>query len=81
MPTPPANVFQRATTWAVMLDGSSISREDMDNFEKAVWTGMAAIFVGLAGAFLKSAWDDAEKQAEEAANPHIRWTDGTRWEK
>lgn len=45
---------------------------------KAVILALVAVPVGL---FLKSAWDDAEKQAEEAANPRVRWTDAARWEK
>jgi hypothetical protein len=78
---PTADGFQHAVTWTAMLDGSSIDGEEMDNLEKAVWTGMAALFVGLAGAFFKSAWDDAKEQAEEAANPRVRWTDAARWDK
>lgn len=39
----------------------------------------AVIALGI-GAFLKSAWDDAQKQAEETANPPYRWTDKNRWE-
>lgn len=45
---------------------------------KAVMLALLAVPVGL---FLKGAWDDAKEQAEEAANPHVRWTDAARWEK
>ena len=38
---------------------------------------MVAVPVGM---FLKSVWDDAKEQAEEAANPHVRWFDKNRWE-
>jgi hypothetical protein len=64
-----------------MLDGSSIDGEDMENFEKAVWTGMGVLVAMALGGFFKNAWDDAKKQAEEAANPRVRWTDAARWEK
>lgn len=55
--------------------------EDMENFDKAVWTGMAAVAAVLVGSFFKEAWNDAQKQAKEAANPRVRWTDAARWEK
>lgn len=55
--------------------------EDMDNFEKVAWTGVAALFALAARSFFKSAWNDAKAQAEEAANPRTRWTDAARWEK
>lgn len=44
---------------------------------KALVVALAAVPVGM---FLKGAWDDAKKQAEEAANPPYRWTDKNRWE-
>jgi len=55
--------------------------EDMENFDKVAWTGMAAVAAVLVGSFFKEAWNDAQKQAEEAANPRVRWTDAGRWEK
>lgn len=48
--------------------------------EKKVWVVCAAIGVGMLGLFLKSTWNEAKKQAEEAANPPFRWTDKNRWE-
>ena len=53
----------------------------MENFDKVAWTGMAAVAAVLVGSFFKEAWNDAQKQAEEAANPRVRWTDAGRWEK
>lgn len=52
----------------------------MEKEEKTVLAVFVAIGVGLVGIFLKSAWNDAKKQAEEAANPPFRWTDKNRWE-
>jgi hypothetical protein len=49
-----------------------------DKTFKAVMIALVAVPVSL---FLKSAWDDAKAQAEEAANPRVRWTDAARWEK
>lgn len=53
----------------------------MENFDKAVWTGMGVLVAVALGGFFKNAWDDAKAQAEEAANPRVRWTDAARWEK
>jgi hypothetical protein len=39
------------------------------------------IVFGSMGVFFKGAWDDAQQQVEEAADPHVRWTDAARWEK
>lgn len=44
-------------------------------------TVMGALVTALVASFLKNAWDDAQKQAYEAANPRVRWTDAARWEK
>lgn len=49
-----------------------------DKTLKAVMLALLAVPVGL---FLKSAWGDAKEQAEEAANPHVRWFDENRWDK
>ncbi|CAH0136401.1 hypothetical protein SRABI26_00358 [Arthrobacter sp. Bi26] len=54
--------------------------EEMDNVEKTTWAVLGAILVGSIGLFFKDAWDDAQEQAEEAANPRVRWTDKNRWE-
>lgn len=52
----------------------------MEKEEKTVLAVFAVIGVGLVTIFLKSAWNDAKKEAEEAANPPFRWTDKNRWE-
>lgn len=41
---------------------------------------MVALVVGAVGVFLKGAWDDAQEQIQEAANPPYRWSDKNRWE-
>ena len=48
--------------------------------DKTVKALMVALFAVPVGIFLKSAWDEAKKQAAEAANPRPRWTDKNRWE-
>lgn len=45
---------------------------------KALMLALVAVPVAL---FLKGAWGDAKEQAEEAANPHVRWFDENRWDK
>jgi hypothetical protein len=64
-----------------MLDGSSIDEGSMENSDKVALTGLAAVVAVVVGSFIKGAWGDVQKQAEEAANPHVRWTDAARWEK
>lgn len=48
--------------------------------DKTLKVLLVAFAVGTVGVFLKSAWNDAKEQAEEAANPPYRWTDKNRWE-
>jgi hypothetical protein len=51
---------------------------DMGNW---VFKGLVGIVAALVvGPFLKGAWDNAQKEAEEAAHPPFRWTDKNRWE-
>ena len=64
-----------------MLDGSPIDGGRMELSGKAAMTVMGALVTALVASFLKNAWDDAQKQAYEAANPRVRWTDAARWEK
>ena len=52
----------------------------MDKGNKTIVAVLAAVGFGVVGHFLKSAWNDAKKQAEEDANPPFRWTDKNRWE-
>lgn len=52
----------------------------MEKEEKTVLAVGVAFGAVLVTIFLKSAWNDAKKQAEEAANPPFRWTDKNRWE-
>jgi hypothetical protein len=49
--------------------------------DKSVKALLALAFVAAAGMFVKGAWANARAQAEEAANPRVRWTDANRWEK
>jgi hypothetical protein len=51
-----------------------------DRTFKVVMGAMAAVALVPVGQFLKSAWDDAKEQADEAANPRQPWTDKNRWE-